>query len=137
VKQCSKKIKNKTIQFEICKVLQRLEQVLVSLDLAKIVIKPFSAEEILKMKEDKVKEKDIKLSDTVNIKIVHDQVDAASQVPKTLAKWLWELSYDLEQLQKISKDQLVILKNYSHFLIFLGIKLEINSHKCNRCQSID
>ena len=41
VKQCSKKIKNKTIQFEICKVLQRLEQVIIALDLVSLTFPLF------------------------------------------------------------------------------------------------
>ena len=84
------------------------------------------------MKDDKVKEKDIKITDTVNIKIVHDQVEAASQVPKTLAKWLWELSYDLEQLQKITNDQLesnlkLILNNVTDVNQLIDITQDMSS----------
>lgn len=107
VEQVPKQVKNKVAQTEICKILQKLEQMQTALELGQIVLKPYTQEELVQLTIELEKQRGKDVAKLIQGGV--PEINAGFLVPKTFSKWLWELSYEMEQLKLLTREQVVSL----------------------------
>jgi hypothetical protein len=107
IKKTKELVKNKSFQFEICKLLKLKEQFQTSLEISKYCLVPYETKEESKLEriqQIQIQNQTQQLNpdgtpSTTNSpmqdKIVLQDVDPATIVPAALSVWIWELSHEM------------------------------------------
>eukprot|EP01080_Neovahlkampfia_damariscottae_P003429 gene3429-5974_t len=125
IKKTKELIKNKSFQFEMCKMLKQKEQFQTALEIAKYCLTPYSVqdeskiEKIQKVQIQQQQQQKLEgtptgqtsstsLQDTVALQ----DVDPGSIIPSQLCVWLWELSHEMLLLDLCSENEMKIVLKF-------------------------